>query len=93
VGTITEIYDYLYLLYSLTGEPRCPKHNEKLAARTVSQMVDQILALGEGKTDDYWPLIRERKGEYLYVFDQLRAQGFIHTRVDSQAYELDEWLS
>ena len=91
VGTITEIYDYLRLLYARTGEPRCPEHNEKLAAQTVSQMVDQILALGEGtKLMIIAPLIRERKGEHLHVFEQLRAQGFIRARVDGRVYELDE---
>lgn len=91
VGTITEIYDYLRLLYARTGEPRCPEHNEPLAAQTVSQMVDQILALGEGtKLMIIAPLIRERKGEHLHVFEQLRAQGFIRARVDGRIYELDE---
>ena len=91
VGTITEIYDYLRLLYARTGEPRCPELNEKLAAQTVSQMVDQILALGEGtKLMIIAPLIRERKGEHLHVFEQLRAQGFIRARVDGRVYELDE---
>ena len=91
VGTITEIYDYLRLLYARTGEPRCPEHNEPLAAQTVSQMVDQILALGEGtKLMIIAPLIRERKGEHLHVFEQLRAQGFIRARVDGRVYELDE---
>ena len=91
VGTITEIYDYLRLLYARTGEPRCPEHNEPLAAQTVSQMVDQILGLGEGtKLMIIAPLIRERKGEHLHVFEQLRAQGFIRARVDGRVYELDE---
>ncbi len=91
VGTITEIYDYLRLLYARVGEPRCPDHNEALEAQTISQMVDQILALGEGtRLLLLAPLVRERKGEHLHVFDQLRAQGFIRCRIDSQVYELDE---
>lgn len=91
VGTITEIYDYLRLLYARTGEPRCPEHNEKLEAQTVSQMVDQILAIGEDtRLMILAPLIRERKGEHIHVFEQLRAQGFIRARIDGRVYELDE---
>ena len=91
VGTITEIYDYLRLLYARVGEPRCPDHNEPLQAQTVSQMVDQILALGDDtRLLLLAPLIRERKGEHLHVFDQLRAQGFIRCRVDGRVFELDE---
>ncbi len=91
VGTITEIYDYLRLLYARVGEPRCPDHNEPLEAQTVSQMVDQILALGDDtRLLLLAPLIRERKGEHLHVFDQLRAQGFIRCRVNGRVYELDE---
>jgi excinuclease ABC subunit A len=91
VGTITEIYDYLRLLYARVGEPRCPDHNEPLEAQTISQMVDQILALGDDtRLLLLAPLVRERKGEHLHVFDQLRAQGFIRCRVDGQVYELDE---
>ena len=91
VGTITEIYDYLRLLYARIGEPRCPEHDEPLAAQTVSQMVDQILSLEEEtRLLLLAPLIRDRKGEHLHIFDQLRAQGFIRVRVDGQIYELDE---
>ena len=91
VGTITEIYDYLRLLYARVGEPRCPDHNEALEAQTITQMVDQIIALGDGtRLLLLAPLIRERKGEHLHVFDQLRAQGFIRCRVDGRVYELDE---
>ena len=91
VGTITEIYDYLRLLYARVGEPRCPEHDQPLAAQTVTEMVDQILALEEGsRLLLLAPLVQERKGEHLHVFDQLRAQGFIRCRVDGQVYELDE---
>ncbi|WP_066097441.1 excinuclease ABC subunit UvrA [Xanthomonas massiliensis] len=90
VGTITEIYDYLRLLYARVGQPRCPDHGYPLEAQTVSQMVDQVLALDPDKR---WmllaPVIRERKGEHAQVFEQLRAQGFVRVRVDGQLYEID----
>ncbi|KJJ61107.1 excinuclease ABC subunit UvrA [Pseudomonas sp. Choline-3u-10] len=91
VGTITEIYDYLRLLYARAGTPRCPDHDAPLEAQTVSQMVDQVLALPEGrKLMLLAPVIRERKGEHLAVFDELRAQGFVRARVNGRLYELDE---
>ena len=91
VGTITEIYDYLRLLYARAGIPRCPDHDLPLEAQTVSQMVDQVLALPEGsKLMLLAPVIRERKGEHLAVFDELRAQGFVRVRVNGKIYELDE---
>ncbi|VDL04245.1 excinuclease ABC subunit UvrA [Pseudomonas aeruginosa] len=91
VGTITEIYDYLRLLYACVGTPRCPDHDIPLEAQTVSQMVDQVLALPEGsKLMLLAPVIRERKGEHLAVFDEMRAQGFVRARVDGKLYELDE---
>jgi len=91
VGTITEIYDYLRLLYARVGTPRCPDHDAPLEAQTVSQMVDQVLALPEGrKLMLLAPVIRERKGEHLAVFDELRAQGFVRARVNGRLYELDE---
>ncbi|EPB1238659.1 excinuclease ABC subunit UvrA [Pseudomonas aeruginosa] len=91
VGTITEIYDYLRLLYARVGTPRCPDHDIPLEAQTVSQMVDQVLALPEGsKLMLLVPVIRERKGEHLAVFDEMRAQGFVRARVDGKLYELDE---
>ncbi|NII09149.1 excinuclease ABC subunit UvrA [Oleiagrimonas sp. C23AA] len=90
VGTITEIYDYLRLLYARVGTPRCPDHGIPLEAQTVSQMVDATLALDTSKR---WmllaPVIRERKGEHAQVFEQLRAQGFVRTRVDGEVYDLD----
>ncbi|WP_454830061.1 excinuclease ABC subunit UvrA [Pseudoxanthomonas wuyuanensis] len=95
VGTITEIYDYLRLLYARVGLPRCPDHGYPLEAQTVSQMVDQVLALGtsdESREQRYMllaPVIRERKGEHAQVFDQLRAQGFVRVRVDGELYEID----
>ncbi len=95
VGTITEIYDYLRLLYARVGSPRCPDHHFPLEAQTVSQMVDQVLALANHpKTaDQRWmllaPVVRERKGEHAQVFDQLRAQGYVRVRVDGALYEID----
>ncbi len=90
VGTITEIYDYLRLLYARVGTPRCPDHGYPLEAQTVSQMVDQVLALdGEQRYMLLAPVIRERKGEHAQVFDQLRAQGFVRVRVDGELHEID----
>ena len=91
VGTITEIYDYLRLLYARVGEPRCPEHGQPLEAQTISQMVDSVLALPEGsKVMLLAPVIRERKGEHLHVFEQLRAGGFVRARIDGIVCDLDE---
>jgi len=90
VGTITEIYDYLRLLYARVGTPRCPNHGTSLEAQTVSQMVDATLALNPDKRYMLLaPVIRERKGEHVQVFEQLRAQGFVRARVDGHVYDLD----
>jgi len=91
VGTITEIYDYLRLLYARAGEPRCPTHGVELAAQTVSQMVDQVLAMPEGsKLMMLAPVVRAKKGEHLALFDQLRARGFIRARINGRVHELDD---
>lgn len=91
VGTITEIYDYLRLLFARAGEPRCPEHGQPLNAQTVSQMVDQVLALPEGsKVMLLAPVIKDRKGEHLHLFDNLRRQGFIRARIDGVVCDLDE---
>ena len=91
VGTITEIYDYLRLLYARVGEPRCPDHDINLEAQTVSQMVDSVLALPEGsKVMLLAPVIRDRKGEHLHVFEQLRANGFVRARIDGIVTDLDD---
>ena len=91
VGTITEIYDYLRLLFARAGEPRCPDHDTPLDAQTVSQMVDHVLALPEGsKLMLLAPLIEARKGEHEQVFDMLRAEGFVRARVDGKVTELDQ---
>lgn len=90
VGTITEIYDYLRLLYARVGTPRCPEHGIALEARTVSQMVDTTLAMdAEKRYMLLAPVIRERKGEHVQVFEQLRAQGFVRARVDGEVVDLD----
>ena len=90
VGTITEIYDYLRLLFARAGEPFCPDHKVKLEARTVSQMVDQVLAMPEGsRVMVLAPVVRERKGEHLHVFNELRSGGFIRARVDGLVCEID----
>ena len=84
VGTITEIYDYLRLLYARVGEPRCPDHNTPLAAQTISQMVDKVLEMPEGsKLMLLAPIIKERKGEHVKTLQNLAAQGFIRARIDS----------
>ncbi|MBP0049308.1 excinuclease ABC subunit UvrA [Marinobacterium sp. AK62] len=91
VGTITEIYDYLRLLFARAGEPRCPDHDLPLAAQTISQMVDQVLALPEGsKVMLVAPVIQGRKGEHLHLIDQLRSQGFVRARVDGLVVDLDD---
>ena len=91
VGTITEIYDYLRLLYARVGEPRCPDHDLPLTAQTITEMVDQVLALPEDtRLLLLAPLVRERKGEYQQLFEQLRARGFVRVRIDGTVYELDE---
>ncbi|MET0230110.1 MAG: excinuclease ABC subunit UvrA, partial [Rhodanobacteraceae bacterium] len=90
VGTITEIYDYLRLLFARVGTPRCPEHGIPLEAQTVSQMTDAALALDpETRFMLLAPIVRERKGEHVQIFEQLRAQGFVRARVDGEVYELD----
>jgi len=90
VGTVTEIHDYLRLLFARVGEPHCPTHRVALSAKTVSQMVDAVLALPEDtRVMILAPVIVERKGEQLDVFDDLRAQGFIRVRVDGEVIEID----
>jgi excinuclease ABC subunit A len=91
VGTITEIYDYLRLLFARAGEPRCPDHHLPLKAQTVSQMVDQVLALPEGsKLMLLAPVVQDRKGEHVHLLDNLRRQGFIRARIDGLICDLDE---
>src|SRR5690554_7381569 len=91
VGTITEIYDYLRLLFARAGTPRCPEHDEELEASTISQMVDQVLALPEGsKLMLLAPVVKGRKGEHLQLLAELRAQGFVRVMIDGQILELDD---
>ena len=90
VGTITEIYDYLRLLFARAGEPRCPTHDEPLAAQTVSQMVDAVLAMPEGERMMLLaPVVQDRKGEHKDVLENLRAQGFVRARVNGKVIELE----
>ena len=90
VGTVTEIHDYLRLLFARVGEPRCPDHGTVLNAQTVSQMVDQILAL---PADERYmllaPVVRDRKGEHSQLIAEFRAQGFVRLRIDGQLHEID----
>jgi excinuclease ABC subunit A len=91
VGTITEIYDYLRLLFARVGDPRCPDHGLNLQAQTVSQMVDTVLALPEGsKLMLLAPVVRDRKGEHLHIFEELRAAGFVRARIDGIVTDLDD---
>jgi len=91
VGTITEIYDYLRLMYARAGIPRCPTHDVELKVQTISQMVDQVLALAEGsKLMLLAPVVGSRKGEHLQLLDSLRQQGFLRARIDGEVIELDD---
>jgi len=91
VGTITEIYDYLRLLFARVGEPFCPEHNTRLAAQTISQMVDQVLARPEGERLMLLaPIVQGRKGEHVQLLDRLRTEGFIRARINGKVVELDQ---
>ncbi|MFQ5635820.1 MAG: excinuclease ABC subunit UvrA, partial [Gammaproteobacteria bacterium] len=91
VGTVTEIYDYLRLLFARAGSPRCPDHGEDLEAQTISQMVDQVLAAGEGeRLMMLAPVVQDRKGEHVQLLGELLAQGFVRARIDGEVFELDD---
>jgi excinuclease ABC subunit A len=91
VGTVTEIYDYLRLLYARAGIPRCPDHGLDLTAQTVSQMVDQVLKLPEGETAMLLaPMVSDRKGEHAEVLAELSSQGFVRARIDGKVVEVDQ---
>ncbi|HWK73251.1 MAG TPA: excinuclease ABC subunit UvrA [Povalibacter sp.] len=91
VGTVTEIYDHLRLLFARVGVPRCPDHGVDLAAQTVSQMVDQVLRLPEGTPAMLLaPMIDDRKGEHAQVIEELRGQGFVRARIDGKVVELEQ---
>ncbi|MEO8417744.1 MAG: excinuclease ABC subunit UvrA [Methylophilaceae bacterium] len=90
VGTVTEIHDYLRLLYARAGDPECPEHGTKLEAQTVSQMVDTVLSLPEDtKLMILAPVVSNRKGEQVDLFEGLKAQGFVRVRVDGEIYEME----
>ena len=91
VGTVTEVYDYLRLLFARAGIPRCPDHDTTLEAQTVSQMVDQVLAMPEGtRLMLLAPVVDNRKGEHIQLMQDLMAQGFIRARINGEVYELDD---
>ena len=91
VGTVTEIYDYLRLLFARAGTPRCPDHGRDLRAQTVSQMVDQALSLPEGtKLVLLAPVVQARKGEHTQLLADLRSQGYVRARIDGEICELDD---
>ena len=91
VGTVTEIHDYLRLLFARAGRPRCPDHGEELEAKTVSQMVDEVLAIGTGeKLLLLAPVVQDRKGEHAQLLGDLKTQGFVRARIDGEVYELDD---
>jgi len=91
VATVTEIYDYLRLLFARAGTPECPEHNVTLEAQTVSQMVDHVLELPEGtRLMLLAPVVADRKGEHVQLMADLQAQGFIRARIDGEIYELDQ---
>lgn len=90
VGTVTEIHDYMRLLFARAGDPYCPEHHITLTAQSVSQMVDHVLQLpADTKLMILAPIIVERKGEYIDLFDQLRAQGFVRLRIDGEVHDID----
>lgn len=90
VGTITEIYDYLRLLFARVGDPRCPTHKISLHAQTISQMVDQVLSLPkDSKAMILAPIVRDRKGEHVQLLQQLQVQGYVRARIDGELCELD----
>tara|TARA_B100001173_G_scaffold7173_1_gene6274 strand:- start:420 stop:3239 length:2820 start_codon:yes stop_codon:yes gene_type:complete len=92
VGTVTEIYDYLRLLYSRIGTPVCPDHNEELRAKTVSEICDEILKLKEGsKIMIMAPVVRDKKGEHLAIYDELRKSGYVRVKVNGVVYPIEEF--
>jgi excinuclease UvrABC ATPase subunit len=91
VGTVTEIYDYLRLLWARVGTPHCPKCGKEIRQQTIDQIIDQVLALPEGtRIQVMAPVVRGKKGEYTKVFEDARRSGYVRVRVDGSLYELDE---
>ena len=94
VGTVTEIYDYLRLLYSRIGTPKCPDHDEELSAKTVSEICDEILKLKEGtKIMMMSPIIRDKKGEHIGIYEDLRKSGYVRVKVNDVVYPIEEFPS
>ena len=94
VGTVTEIYDYLRLLYARIGTPICPDHNEELSAKTISEICDEIYELGEGtKIMVMAPMVRGKKGEHLGIYEELKTEGFVRVKINSVVHPLDEFPS
>ena len=92
VGTVTEIYDYLRLLYARIGTPICPDHHEELSAKTISEICDEIYSLGvEKKIMVMAPMIRGKKGEHLSIYEQLKAEGFVRVKINGVVHSLDEF--
>ena len=92
VGTVTEIYDYLRLLYARVGIPRCPDHNEELKAKTISEIANDVLKLKDGaKIMILAPVIRDKKGEHNAIYDDLRKDGYVRVKVDGKVYPIDEF--
>ncbi len=92
VGTVTEIYDYLRLLYARVGIPRCPDHNEELKAKTISEIANDVLKLKESaKIMILAPVIRDKKGEHNAIYDDLRKDGYVRVKVDGKVYPIDEF--
>ena len=91
VGTVTEIYDYLRLLFARVGIPKCPEHKRKLGIQNISEMVDQLMSLKEGeKLLLLSPLVNERKGEHVELIKNIRSRGFIRLRINGSVYDIDE---
>ena len=94
VGTVTEIYDYLRLLYARIGTPICPDHNEELSAKTISEICDEIYSKGEGKKIMVMaPMIRGKKGEHLGIYEELKTEGFVRVKINNVIHQLDEFPS
>ncbi len=92
VGTVTEIYDYLRLLYARIGIPICPDHNEELSAKTISEICDEIYSLGYGKKIMIMaPIVRGKKGEHLGIYEDLKTEGFVRVKINGVVYPLDEF--
>ncbi|MCQ2790155.1 MAG: excinuclease ABC subunit UvrA, partial [bacterium] len=91
VGTVTEIYDYLRLLYARIGVPHCPKCGQEIRPQTIDEIVDKILSLGEGtKIQLLAPIARGKKGEFSNTFEELRQEGFVRVKIDDEIFNLDE---